>query len=74
MNGAVLIVFTIKTAPFVCVCPVYVKFSEQALSKCNIISPEWRMCKQVLPLKSTHSHQECEAKVLEQFLHTVRGK
>jgi hypothetical protein len=26
-NGAVLIVFTIKTAPFFCVCPVYITIS-----------------------------------------------
>lgn len=44
---------------------MYVKLSELELSKCKIISPEWRMCQEVFPLKSTHSHQECEAKLLE---------
>jgi hypothetical protein len=44
---------------------MYVKLSELELSKCKIISPQWHMCKEVFPLKSTHLHQECEAKSLE---------
>jgi hypothetical protein len=44
---------------------MYVKLSELELRKCKIISPEWRTYKQVFPLKSTHLHRECEAKLLE---------
>jgi hypothetical protein len=40
---------------------MYAKLSDLQVSKCKTISPHFRMCKQVFPLKSTHLHQECEA-------------
>jgi hypothetical protein len=45
-----------------------VKLSDPEASKCKTISPEWLMCKQVFPLKSTHLHQACEAKLLEPII------
>jgi hypothetical protein len=47
---------------------MYAKLSDLQVSKCKTISPELRMCKQALPLKSTHLHQECEAKLLEPII------
>jgi hypothetical protein len=44
---------------------IYVKLNELELDKCKIISLDWRVCKQAFPLKSTHLHQECEARLLE---------
>jgi hypothetical protein len=44
---------------------VYVKLNELELDECKVISPDWRVCKQIFPLKSTHLHQECEARLLE---------
>jgi hypothetical protein len=41
------------------------KLRDLQVSKCKTVSPELRMCKQVFPLKSTHLHQKCEAKLLE---------
>jgi hypothetical protein len=33
---------------------VYVKLNELELDECKVISPDWRICKQTFPLKSTH--------------------
>jgi hypothetical protein len=39
-NGAVVIVFTIKTAPFFCVCPVYLFLQKGASLLGSIISSD----------------------------------
>jgi hypothetical protein len=44
---------------------VYVKLDELDLDNCTVISPDWRVCRQIFSLKSTHLHQECEARLLE---------
>ncbi|PNF43974.1 hypothetical protein B7P43_G00917 [Cryptotermes secundus] len=44
---------------------VYVKLNELELDECKVISPDWRVCKQTFPVKSTHVHQECEVRLLE---------
>jgi hypothetical protein len=44
---------------------MYVKLNELELDECKIISPDWRVCKHAFPLKSTHLHQECEARLPE---------
>jgi hypothetical protein len=44
---------------------VYAKLSELDLDKCKVISPDWRICKQTFPMKSTHLHQECEVRLLD---------
>jgi hypothetical protein len=44
---------------------VYAKLNEVALDECNVISPDWRVCKQTFPLKSTLLQQECEVRLLE---------
>jgi hypothetical protein len=43
----------------------YVKPDEIELDKCNVISPDWRVCRQTFPLKSMHLQQECEARLLK---------
>jgi hypothetical protein len=35
------------------------------LSELEIVSPDWRVFNKIYPLKSTHLHQENEAKLLE---------
>ncbi|PNF16823.1 hypothetical protein B7P43_G17022 [Cryptotermes secundus] len=44
---------------------VYVKLNELELDECKVISPDWLVCKQTFPVKSTHVHQECEVRLLE---------
>jgi len=44
---------------------MYSKFNNLELSELEIISPDWRVFNKTFPLKSTHSHQENEAKLLE---------
>jgi hypothetical protein len=44
---------------------VYVKLNELELDECKVMSPDWRVCKQTFPLKSTYLYQECEARLLE---------
>jgi hypothetical protein len=44
---------------------MYAKLNEEELRECKVISPDWRVCKQTFPLKSTHLHQECEVRLLE---------
>jgi hypothetical protein len=44
---------------------VYVKLDELELDKCKVILPDWRVCRHKFPLKSTHSRQECEVRLLE---------
>jgi hypothetical protein len=46
----------------------YVQLGELDLSMCKIISPDWRMRKQIFPLKSTHFDQECEARLMETII------
>jgi hypothetical protein len=44
---------------------VYFELNKLELCNCKIISPDWRVCEQAFPLKLTHLHQECEARLLQ---------
>jgi hypothetical protein len=44
---------------------MYSKLNNIELSELEIISPDWRVFYKTFPLKSTHLHQENEAKLLE---------
>jgi len=44
---------------------MYNKLNNLELSALEIISPDWRVFNKIFPLKSTHLHQENEARLLE---------
>jgi hypothetical protein len=41
------------------------KLNEEELDECKVIWPDWRVCKETFPLKSTHLHQDCEVRLLD---------
>lgn len=43
----------------------YVKMSEQVFQKCKEINNYWRICKQSFAIMLTHSHEECEYKMIQ---------
>ena len=43
----------------------YCKLDENDIGKCKVINDFWMVCKQGYPIKSTHVHEECEAKMLQ---------